>query len=288
MKPFFPISILATLGLASTALAHEAGAPFSGAISDLLALHHAHLENEQRLNGYVARGMEGPLGEKRTGYESELELAWASADFRFGAELFIPFLRIPSSVPGQEESGIGDVEIRPIKYAFVNRPDFIVSTATGIVLPTGDEDLGLGEGNTTLSQLVFLDKAYGNWFAGLNLGADRRVKGEDGWGVEYGAALSYSFIRGTAAGELASPVPAQQMVFTPSVELIGEQRYDGPDDGEHAVSLLPGVTLWWPRSGWQFRVGVMLPQSGEKEADRTYLVQIGNHFNWGTLLGRHN
>ncbi len=288
MKPLFPFSILATLSLASPALAHEAGAPFSGAITDLLALHHAHLENEQRLNGYVARGIEGPLGEKRTGYESELELAWASEDFKLGAEFFIPLLRIPSAVPGQEESGIGDVEIRPIKYAFVNRPDFIVSTATGIVLPTGDKNQGLGEGNTTLSQLLFLDKAYGNWFAGFNLGADRRVKGDDGRGVEYGMALSYSFIRGTAAGEVASPVPAQQLVLAPSVELIGEQRYGGPDDGEHAVSLLPGLTLWWPHSGWQFRVGVMLPQSGEKEADRTYLVQIGNHFNWGTLLGRRD
>ena len=33
---------------ASRVYAHEAGAPFSGAIIDPFSLHHAHIENEQR------------------------------------------------------------------------------------------------------------------------------------------------------------------------------------------------------------------------------------------------
>lgn len=273
-----------TLLTSSHLKAHEAGAPYSGAIIDPLALHHAHIENEQRINVFALRGVGGPLGEKRTAYESELELAWSNAEFNYGAELFIPLLRIPSATPDENEQGIGDIEIRPIKYSFINRPDFVMSTATAIGLPTGDEDYGLGSGNTTLTQFLFIDKARGNWFAGLNLGADARVGGENGWGVEYGAALSYSFIQGTAVGGLASPLPAQAVVISPSVELVGEKRYEGPDDGERSFSLIPGLTVWWPRTGWQLHAGVSLPQSGEREADRTFLLQLGNHFNWKALL----
>lgn len=264
--------------------AHEAGAPYSGAIIDPLALHHAHIENEQRINFFVLRGVAGPLGEKRTAYESELELAWSNAEFDLGAELFIPLLRMPSSTPGENERGIGDIEIRPIKYSFVNRPQFVMSMATAIGLPTGDEDKGLGSGNTTLTQFLFIDKALGNWFAGLNLGADARVAGDNGWGVEYGIALSYSFIEGTARTGLASPLPAQSVVISPSLELVGEKRYDGPDDGERSISLIPGLTAWWPRSGWQLHAGVSLPQSGERESDRAFLLQLGNHLNWKAWL----
>ena len=35
---------------------HEVGAPFSGAIIDPLEVHHAHIEDEQRLNFFFLNG----------------------------------------------------------------------------------------------------------------------------------------------------------------------------------------------------------------------------------------
>jgi hypothetical protein len=37
--------------------AHEEGAPFSGAILDPVLLHHAHIENEQRLKLFALNGL---------------------------------------------------------------------------------------------------------------------------------------------------------------------------------------------------------------------------------------
>ena len=40
---------------AMEAKAHEAGAPFSGAIPEPILLHHAHIEDEQKLNSVVLK-----------------------------------------------------------------------------------------------------------------------------------------------------------------------------------------------------------------------------------------
>lgn len=266
------------------AIAHEEGAPFSGAIIDPLVLHHAHIENEQRINLFSLRGVDGFGGGKRSAFQSELELAWSSKDFRFGAEIFVPFARIPSPAADQMQTGIGDVEVRPIKYSFVNRADTVMSTATGITLPTGDKGKGIGRGNTALTQYLFVDKAVGNWFVGFNLSADVRVRGESGSGLGYGAVLAYSFIEGTPADSLAKPRPSQSVVITPSIEFIGERRLSGRDAREKSASLLPGLTFWWPKSGWQLHLGVSFPATSTREADRVLLLQLGNHFNWERLF----
>lgn len=279
----FLIPTLAALA-ALPALAHEDGAPFSGAIIDPLVLHHAHVENEQRINLVSLRGAEGFGGRKRSAFQSELELAWSSKDFRFGAEVFIPFSRIPSPAADQTQAGVGDVEVRPIKYSFVNRADLVMSTATGITLPTGNKEKGLGRGNTALTQYLFLDKAVGNWYLGFNLSADVRIKGDNGSGTGYGTVLAYSFIEGTPADSVAKPRPSQSIVIAPSIEFIGERRWSGPDAREKTASILPGFTLWWPKSGWQLRLGVSFPATQTREADRAFLLEFGNHLNWERLF----
>lgn len=278
-------SMVTLLVSVCSAHAHEAGAPFSGAIIDPIALHHAHIESEQRLNLFALRSVQGFANPKRNAFQSEFELAWSNDKFNFGAEAFVTFQNIPSPDGQGRQIGIGDMEIRPIKWAFVNRPDFVISTATGIGLPTGNQERGLGNGNTTLTQYLFLDKAFGNWYLGLNFAADTRLKGESGSGVEYGAVVSYSFINGAATSGLADPFPQQSLVISPSLELISSKRLSGLDSAEKSTSLLPGLTLWWPQSGWQLHAGVNIPQSGNREADRIYVLQIGNHFNWEDLFG---
>lgn len=266
--------------------AHEVDAPFSGAIIDPPILHHAHIENEQRLNFFVMRGVRDGAGRKRTGYEAELELAFGSKDFRYGFEVFAPLSSLPDPDGDGRATGIGDIEVRPIKYALVMKPDFVLSTATAVGLPTGSESRGLGSGNTSLNQLLFVDKAVGNWAAGLNLGFGGNVAGDKESWFEYGVGVSYSFIRGVKFGEIAPPRPEQKWVLAPSVEFIGERILQGREAGEHSTSLIPGLTLWHTRSGWQLRAGMSFPTSGPREADRMFLIQIGNHLNWGALFGK--
>lgn len=52
-------AVLALAALAGPLGAHETGAPFSGAIIDPLVLHHAHIEDEQRINFFALRGVAG-------------------------------------------------------------------------------------------------------------------------------------------------------------------------------------------------------------------------------------
>lgn len=282
MKRFTQVLVLAALWALARAIgAHEEGARFSGAIIEPLVLHHAHIENEQRLNFSVLRRVEGLERRRRSGLDAELELGWSNSRFDFGMEAFIPFSRRPGAAEERDAVGLGDIELRPLKFALVIRPDFILSTATAVTLPTGDERRGLGSGNTVLAQHVFLDKALGNWFAGLNVGVDTRIGGDSGSGIEYGAALAYSFIDGTPAGGLAAARPAQRSVVSLSLELAGEKRLSGTERRQKSSSVVPGVAFWQPKTGWQLRAGVRLPRSGEREAERMLLLQISNHLDWG-------
>lgn len=70
-----------------------------------------------------------------------------------------------------------------------------------------------------------------------------------------------------------------------SVELLNARRLSGDDAGERATAIVPGLHFWWPKSGWQIRAALSIPKSGEREAERTFLLQIGNHLNWDEWLG---
>ena len=265
--------------------AHEEGAPFSDAIIDPLLLHHAHIENEQRINFFSLRDVKNESGRRSSAFEAELEIGYSTHDFRYGWEIFLPIANIPSPNGGGRETGIGDIEMRPIKYAIFQRPTFILSTATGIRLPTGSKSAGLGEGNTVATQYLFADAAAGNWFLGMNLAAGTNVFGETGSSFEYGLVLSYSFIRGTRDFEVAKVPSSQRWVVSPSVEFVDDRAFRGPEAGSHSSSITPGLTFWHRPSGWQIHAGVSFPVTGEREADQVFLIQFGNHLNWGRLLG---
>jgi len=274
-------ALSATFGF--SAQAHEKNAPFSGAIIDPFEMHHAHIENEQRINLSRARLRDPDSGARTTTFASELELAWASPDFRYGFEVFIPYLRIGNPAEGSRIQGVGDIEIRPLKYALINQAEFVVATATGISLPTGDKARGLGEGYASVRQFLFIDKAVGNWFFGLNLGVGTGLKSGTASELEYGAVAAYSFISGTAPGGVAPTHPGQRVVWSPSLELTGVRSFGGEEGGQRST-LIGGLNAWFPRGGWQMRLGMAVPASQTREADRTFLFQVGNHFNWDELL----
>jgi len=262
--------------LAPSLHTHEEGAPFTAAIVDPLLVHHAHLEDEQRLNLFLSKGFIRKDGKKRFAFMNEYELAFAK-DFTWGGEIFIPF----STAGGNREYGVGDIEIQPIKWAFVNQPETIVTAALGFTLPTGSKKRGLGEGNTVVAPHLFFDHGFGNWYVGVNLIPNVNITGQQGLGFEYSSVLSYSFIWETEKS--APTVPKQNWVWIPSLEIIGESVFRGEDRGRTFISLLPGVTAWHTRSGWQFHTGVQIPTSSRREDDLRFLFQIGNHFDWASI-----
>lgn len=262
-------------------LAHEEGAEFSGAIIEPLRVHHAHIENEQRLNASFMDGFREEEGGKRSAYSGSLEAAFKWGDsFRWGSEILIPF---SNTGLDREDYGVGDIELWPVKFAFINEPETIVSAVIGLELPTGDESKGLGEDRTALGGLLFFDHAYRNWFFGLNTELLTSVSGETETELELASVVSYSMIRETGEGS-APPKPDQAIVPSLSLEVVSEYVLSGDEKGSNIIEIIPGLHFWHPESEWAIRFGLEVPVSLEKEKDWALLVQVGNHFNWGGIL----
>lgn len=277
---FTASTVLASLA-PTLAAAHEAGAPFSGAILDPLVLHHAHIENEQRLNLTATRTGAGS-GLRRVSFGAELELSWAAPSYDFGVEAFLPFSNLPDSGAGRV-SGVGDIALRPIKFSPWMSRETVLTFATELVLPTGSTERGLGEGYVAVGELLFVDLALGNWFLGINAGVIGNVNGRLAPRVEYGAAASYSFIEETRAGGIAPAVPRQPVVVSASLEVLAESALGGREAGRSPISVLPGLSLWWPASGMQLRAGVERPVYGAPD-DWAFMLQMGNHRRWNALF----
>ena len=273
------LSILAWVWAIETS-AHEGGAPFSGAFPEPLILHHAHIEDEQRIN-FV--GLKNFRTEEKevTAFATSLELAvtWLD-DFRFGSEIFIPFSNTGTS---NNHFGLGDIEIQPIKYAFLNQPETVVTGVFSLTLPTGDESRGLGGEQTTLGGNLFIDQAYRNWYLGINTEYAASVSGPTFSEFEIAAALAYSFIWETGEG-IAPTIPNQPLVLTLMLEMASESVLTGAESGENLITLVPGFQLWHPESDWNVRMGVGFPLTSDRENDVAGHLQVGNHFDWGQFF----
>jgi hypothetical protein len=263
---------------------HQADAPFSGAIIEPLEVHHAHIENEQRLSFAYVDGFSKEGGETRAAFATIVELAtvWTSK-FNLGSEIFIPF---SNTGDANDEYNIGDLEVWPIKYALINKPETILTGVLSLTLPTGNKSQGLGDGNTAVGALFLFDQAYRNWFWGVNTEIATTISRESGTEAEFSSVISYSFIRETQEG-MAPPRPNQAIVPVLSLELISELIVEGENDGEQVFSVLPGVHLWHPASDWNVGLGVQVPVSSDKDFDAAVLLQLRNHLAWGELFGKH-
>ena len=256
---------------------HEVGTPFSGAFPEPLLLHHAHIEDEQRINFSRFENFRTERGEE-TAVSGEMELAFTwLEDFRLGSEIFIPFSNTGVS---NAKYGVGDIEIQPIKYAFLNLPETVLTGALSVGLPTGDESRGLGGKQTVLGGKLFLDQAYRNWYIGLNAEYEASVDGPTFSEVEFAGAITYSFIHETGSG-IAPAMPHQAVVPTVMLELVSESVLTGSEKGEDIITLAPGMQFWLPESNWKFRVGVGFPLTSDRENDFAVYFQFGNHFDWG-------
>ncbi len=260
--------------------AHEAGAPFSGAFPEPIILHHAHIEDEQRIN-LVGLNNFRRDDEETTAFFSSLELAIAwFDDFHFGSEIFIPFSNTGTS---NNHFGLGDIEIQPIKYAFLNQPETVVTGVFSLTLPTGDESRGLGGEQTTLGGNLFIDQAYRNWYLGINTEYAASVSGPTFSEFEIAAALAYSFIWETGEG-IAPTIPNQPLVLTLMLVMASESVLTGAESGENLSTLVPGFQIWHPESDLNVQMGVGFPISSDRENDFAGHLRVGNHFDWGQFF----
>jgi len=278
--PFHRIKVLSLCILiwiwAIEAGSHEAGAPFSGAFPEPILLHHAHIEDEQRLK-LVGFDHFRKEAKEEAAFSSSLELAvtWLD-DFSLGSEIFIPFSNTGTS---NNQFGLGDIEIQPLKYAFLNKSETVVTGVLNFTLPTGDESQGLGGKQTIVGGNVFFDQAYRNWYLGINTEYAASASGPTFSEFEIAAALAYSFIRDTGEG-IAPARPNQPLVLTLMIEMASESVLTGTEAGENVITLLPGIQLWHPESNWKVGMGVSFPISADRENDVAGHLQIGNHFDW--------
>lgn len=272
-----PFALVIALNVHTAALGHETGAPFSGAIIDPLEVHHAHIEDEQRLNFEQVQRFRTESRGERDLFLTTLELATRlDDDFRSGMEVFIPY----SEAPEGGSANLGDIEFQPYKYSFQLRPDRIFTGVIAFRLPTGDEAKGLSGGQTVFEPHVYYDRAWGNWYLGINAAIGLAMSGPASTEIEHSLVVSHSFIRDTVPGGLAPTRPHQDIVPAISIELLGESGIGGEARGERVLDVLPGLNLWHPASGWTARVGARIPVSEDRESGTTLLFQIGNHLSW--------
>ena len=262
--------------------AHQDSAPFSGAISELIKVHHAHIENEQSINfSFYDDFQKEEDGEKRPAFETTLEfgIAW-NGNFSVGSEFSIPF-----SDTGNKDNKyeLGDIEILPIKYAFINQPETVLTGGISLGLPTGDGDKGFGEEQTKLGAVLFFDKSWRNWFFGANAEYESVVSGPVETEVELAFALSYSFIEGTGHG-IAPSKPKQFVVPVLSLEFISESILSGLEKEDDTFTVLPAIHFWYPASGWLASLGGEVPLSSHRNNDFQIHFKLKNHFDWGHLL----
>lgn len=209
---------------------------------------------------------------------AELELAFTWLDnFRLGSEFFIPFSNTGVS---NAEYGFGDIEIQPIKYAFLNLPETVLTGALALSLPTGDKSRGLGGEQTALGGKLFLDQAYRNWYVGFNAEYEASVSGPTSSEFEIAGAITYSFINETGTG-IAPAMPHQTLVPTVMLELVSESVLTGDEKGVDIITMAPGLQIWHPESNWKVRIGVGFPLTSDRENDFAVYFQFGNHFDWG-------
>jgi mono/diheme cytochrome c family protein len=139
--------------------------------------------------------------------ETELEALYEN---RIGARLQYE-LAVPLRVQGTAR-GVGDVEIEGKRVlGFSHASLSILSAGLGVVLPTGPENEGSGEGGVRLAPFAAFGKGFGRGrtLFQARLGAEFPTRTEEaGARLEYAAALSYSF-------------GPSRRAYVPAIELSG-------------------------------------------------------------------
>lgn len=252
-------------------VAHHGGFP---TFVDLFSTHHAYLERKVNLQ------VEATAADDENEFEEFGELTWQFNRW-FGAEIEVPFAQIDPD-EGEGAGGLGDIEIGP-QIALLQSVDdlLIIGARSGFVIPTGDEDDGIGADGWTWEPGFLVWKGFGPHSRGAvqaELTYERFFPDDDGLDDEeqvvYNVGLSYW-------------TPSN---FIPIVELTGSTRISdeeedeaegggglvpasGGSEGEDdtLASLLLGFRYGFA-GGQQWGAGVQFPLTGTESFDVRLVV----------------
>jgi hypothetical protein len=216
-------------------------------------------------------------GDEGTEYEVGAEIEYGLTR-RIGVVFEAPYAFINPD-DGDSENGVGDLGFAP-RFLLLDYDRFLLSANIGFEFPTGDEDRGLGAGETVFapSLSTWLDLGN-NLGAQANIGIEHGVSsGSDAF--VWGAALSYTmYLRDAEIISADGAVRAHFPVGTLSLigEMRGEHPLDGDDEGQGtAMAVIGGSYTFAPLL--EFRAGVTFPMWNPREFDVGAIFGIIYHF----------
>jgi hypothetical protein len=185
-----------------------------------------------------------------------LEIEWALFR-RLALIVHAPMHSRSSAI--RRETGVGDLSLG-VKVPVVLRPSsLIIAAGADLVVPTGDEDRGLGAGHAAAEPFVLAWLPFGpdrRWLIQTAGHLDMPLAGDEPVGAEVAAALSWT-----------SPFG-----ITPLLEGIGEFPVEG--DGGPTWWLAPGVR-WEFLSAWETGASLRVGVSGPEVEDGRFQVTVG-------------
>ncbi|MBW3661249.1 MAG: transporter [Gemmatimonadetes bacterium] len=239
---------------------------------DVFFTHHAYLERK------IHPRVQSTMADGDSEYEGSAELAWRFSE-RIGGEVAVPYA-VTDPETDEGASGFGDVEVAPM-VALVQDPErlLIVSARSGFVLPTGDEEEGLGIDGWGWEPALLLWKGFGSDRRGAlqaGVGYDRIFsdRGDDEEEIVYNLAFSWwlpsnfipivEFNGVTPIGvEVEEPHEAGHPEALSAARGPLAAAHGGPEAGED--TLLAG-TLGFRyafANGQQWGGGVQVPLTGD-------------------------
>lgn len=221
----------------------------------LLKIPATVFEREVRMNySFTNNGDSGKIDEHEWEFEFEMPI---SRRLLLEVEPTIVSL---SPNNGNDHSGFGDTSLITRVMLLETRNTTFLSILD-VKFPTGDEDLGLGSGMTTISPGIGMWRDLGRRFAlhgffGLDIPAGGKTDEDPDTTIVYGTALTKTITPKDA------PFFGNLTLF---VELNGSSDV-GSDDDTTVVSILPGVRWNLGHEFW-LMPGIEFPIIGQDEFD---------------------
>ncbi len=201
-------------------------------------------------------------------WQFEAELVWAINN-RMAFIIGVPLIALD---PEEERntSGIGDLEIG-FRFQAFNGERLLLFFGLDIEAPTGDEDRGVGEGNTFLTPLALalVDFGGGTYLQSV-FGIEVPIDTDEVENVfRYDLGLYHTFVS-TESWRFFR-------YFTPAFEVNGLTALNGPKSGLTVVDLTLGFR-WVLREFDEAGFGWSFPVTGRENFDHQLIFSYRIHF----------